>query len=475
MQELKRLICLAGVCGLAVLSGCVTPESPTGAGNTDAADARQVGILLGAAAKRLCSSVFVSGRSRDHVLAHELNSASAAEINFLVSGDVVKASLGEATATALHREGLGCTLIKDIPVETLRLQYDRTRYPAVSAPALPWPLGSEVTLPTSVDGIDQDAVKRAINSAFDDIEEGQDIQTRAALVVFRGQIIAEKYGEGFDATMPQLGWSMTKTVTNLLTGMLVGDGVLAVNAPAPVPLWQAKGDPRGSITLHNLLQMSSGLAFSEVYTAGSMSDVILMLYDTGATGSFAAAKPLEHAPDSHWSYSSGTTNIISMILRSRFASQQSYFNFPRERLFNPLGMASAVIEPDAAGVFVGSSYMYATPRDWAKIGLLLLQDGVWNGQRLLPAGWVDYTLTPANAAPRGRYGAQIWLNAGTAADPADLPDETLPPSTYYLSGFEGQNVVVIPEHELIVVRMGLTSRGPSPVWNLVRDVLDALQ
>jgi CubicO group peptidase (beta-lactamase class C family) len=274
--------------------------------------------------------------------------------------------------------------------------------------------------------------------------------------------------------MPQLGWSMTKSVTAALTGMLAGEGLVHIDSPAGIPEWQALGDQRRFITLNHLLQMSSGLEYSEVYTAGSMSDVILMLYTTGDTAAYTLNKPLAQQPGTQFYYSSGTTNIISRINRKLFTNHQSYFNFPQERFFSKLGMRSAVMETDASGTFVGSSYMYATPRDWAKIGLLYMQDGLWNGEQILPEGWVDYSLTPAESTAQGNYGAQIWLNAGSAVDPADRPMPQFPANMFYLSGFEGQNVVMLPDQELIVVRMGVTTRGPRPIWALTEAVMNAV-
>jgi CubicO group peptidase (beta-lactamase class C family) len=191
-------------------------------------------------------------------------------------------------------------------------------------------------------------------------------------------------------------------------------------------------------------------------------------------GTFTARKPLTEPPGTHWSYASGTTNLISKIHRQTFDSLQAYLNFPRDRLFNKLRMSSAVMEPDVSGTFVGSSYMYATPRDWARIGLLYLQDGVWNGERILPAGWVDYSLTPAPAAVGGHYGAHIWLNRGPPESSADRPHPELPADMYYLSGFEGQSVVVVPSRQLVVVRMGLTGTGTPPIWTLTRQILNAM-
>lgn len=458
----------------------LSPPQPaaetTAATGAVASEDQNLEITLGSAVKRLCSSVLVSGRTIEHVMANELDNPALEAVEFSFNEDLVTASGSGQTVSALYREHLGCTLVKDTTPEALRAQFDPDAYPAKPAPTdQEWPLGNQVTLPTELPGIDLTAINSAVDRAFDDIEPNQDIDTRAVLVIHQGRIIAEQYATPFDADMPQLGWSMTKTVNAALTGMLAEDGLLQVNAPADVPEWQAEDDPRRSITLEDLLQMSSGLQFSEVYTAGSMSDVILMLYTTGDTAGFTAAKPLAHEPGSTFYYSSGTSNLVARINRQAFDDLQSYFNFPQQRLFGKLGMTSAVIEPDASGTFVGSSYMYATPRDWAKIGLLYMQDGMWNGERILPEGWIEYSLTPASSADQGQYGIQIWLNAGAPDNPDDRPLPNLPANTYYLSGFEGQNIVVLPDHELIVMRMGLTTRGPRPIWALTEAVLDAVR
>jgi len=440
---------------------------------------QEIEIALGSAVKRLCSSVLVSGRSQQHVMSTELSSPALAGMSFTISDNIVSGSSGEQTVQALFRPHLGCTLIKNTSAQSLMVQFDATKYPlsTLSSEAR-WPLGDRVELPTeaeaSAQGVDLPAVQAALALAFEDMEPNQNIGTRAVLVIHKGRIIAEQYAEPFHAGMPQLGWSMTKTVTAVLAGMLAGDGLLHIDVPAAVSEWQAANDPRSKITLNNLLQMSSGLEFSEVYTANSMSDVILMLYTTGNTAAYTVDKPLEYEPDSHWSYASGTTNIIARIQRQLFDNYQSYFNYPKERLFNKLAMNSAVLEPDASGTFVGSSYMYATPRDWAKIGLLYMQDGIWNGERMLPEGWVEYSLTPARAAPGGNYGAQIWLNAGDEGDPESRPMPNLPANAYYLSGFEGQNIVMLPDQELIVMRMGVTTSGPRPIWALTQAVLKAV-
>jgi CubicO group peptidase (beta-lactamase class C family) len=275
--------------------------------------------------------------------------------------------------------------------------------------------------------------------------------------------------------MPLTSWSMTKTVTGILVGMLAGEGRIDVFGPAPVPEWQGGGDPRAAITVDQLMRMSSGLAFLEEYGA-TPSDVVIMLHEKASTGSYAASFPLEAEPDSRWYYSSGTTNILSRIVRDAIGGDlESYVRFPRERLFDKLGMQTPVMELDPLGVFVGSSFMYATPRDWARMGLFLMQDGVWNGEAILPADWMTYMKTPTAGAPKGEYGAQLWLNSGNAENPdvRDFPDA--PRDVFYLSGFEGQRVIAVPSHNAVIVRMGLTPDGSAMDYNeLVKRVVVAL-
>jgi len=203
--------------------------------------------------------------------------------------------------------------------------------------------------------------------------------------------------EGRTANDTCRSWSVAKSVTHALAGLLVLDGKLDIHAPADVPEWRSPGDPRGAITLDQLLRMSSGLKFTEVYVSGGPSDVIEMLFGAGQadTAAFAASFPLAHAPDSFYSYSSGTTNIVSRCLaRALDASGEAFEVFMRARLFDPLGMTSATPRLDEAGTFIGSSFLFATARDFARFGQLYLQDGVWAGRRLLPEGWVQYARTP---------------------------------------------------------------------------------
>jgi CubicO group peptidase (beta-lactamase class C family) len=315
----------------------------------------------------------------------------------------------------------------------------------------------------------------ALDRAFD--EPGgpeQTRRTRAVLVVYRGRLIAERYAPGFDANMPFLGWSMAKSVTNAMVGVLAGQGLLDIHTPAPVPQWRGTDDPRGRITLDQLLRMSSGLEFDEIYTP--LRDAARMLYTSTDFAAYAARKPLAAPPDSRWHYSSGTANIVAGIVR-RAVEQQTprYYAFFYRKLFHRIGMYSVVMEPDPSGTFVGSSYIWATARDWARFGQLYLQDGVWEDRRILPEGWAAYTVTPAPAAPRGEYGALFWLNAGPAGGPSRRLWPRAPRDAFAAQGFRAQKLFIIPSREVILVRFGATSgHGAWDSDAFIADVLAAL-
>jgi CubicO group peptidase (beta-lactamase class C family) len=284
---------------------------------------------------------------------------------------------------------------------------------------------------------------------------------RAVVVVRDGRIIGERYGEGFSATTPLLGWSMTKTVNAAIIGTLLRDGRLRLDQQALLPQWI--GDPREEITLAHLLAMEDGLAFNENY--GSVTDVTQMLYLEPDMAGFAADAPLEAVPGSRFSYSSGTAVLLSRIWMNVLDDPAAALRYPQDVLFRPLGMTGAVLEADAAGTFVGSSYMYATGRDWARFGLLLARDGVWNGTRLLPEGFIDLMDEPNGTSGRRYSKMQTWLPDDDASD--------LPADTFFLRGHDGQTIAVIPSLDLVVVRLGLTpSREGYSATPLVRRIVE---
>jgi CubicO group peptidase (beta-lactamase class C family) len=427
-------------------------------------------------AQLLCSSTFVSHRDPQTVVAEDMSGPGYELVSFFqwrVERDRKRATasmFGLGHRTAIFREGLGCTLVVNSTEDELRAQAGGAVSSApVSNRDAPWPEGERVDPQASSPEVDRAALDAAVQAAFAESDRHHPRRTRAVVVVQRDRIIAEHYAPGFDAAMPLMGWSMAKMATNALVGMVVQNGKMALADKELMPEWRGNDDPRRHITLDQLLRMTSGLSFNEDYEDHS-SDVIQMLFVKGDKAGFAASKPLQYYPGSHWSYSSGASNIIARILRQRFAHRRDYLRFPREQLFQPLGMRSAVLEPDEAGTFVGSSFMYASARDWARLGLLYLHDGVWQGRRLLPEGWVSYSLTPTRGAPDARYGAHIWLKLPQSPGLGEPP---MPDDAYYMLGHAQQVVAIVPSRDLVIVRLGLTR--DEIAWDHARDLAPIVQ
>ncbi len=272
-------------------------------------------------------------------------------------------------------------------------------------------------------------------------------ETHAAVIIKDGRLVHEQYAESFSPDSTHHSWSMAKSITHALVGLLKGDGRIDPMAPADVPEWREAGDPRAAITLDQLLRMSSGLAWVEEYSRDQPSDVIGMLFEAGKddVAGFAARAPLARPPGSHFYYSSGTTNIVSRCAAR--AHGGDFADFMRQRLFGPLGMTSPIPKFDAAGTFIGSSFCFCSARDFARFGLLYLRGGLWEDERLLPQGWVDYARTPTwqqpGAEADGRYGAHWWLDIAG-------------PGSFSANGYDGQYIVLAPDLDLILVRHGVT-------------------
>lgn len=438
-------------------------------------------IGTGYVAKYLCTSTFLSGRDPQTVFAEDIKPVNplAGVVRWKVdrAGRTVTATAFTAfTAKALYRKGCGCTLMAGTAEAALRRQHFYRPDDSYEEPALPserpWPIGDgDLVDPASL-GVDVRKLEEALDDAFAEPGAEPLRNTRAVAVVYDGKLIAERYAPGFGPDMPMLGWSMSKSVTNALVGLLVGQGRLALEDPAPVPEWRSPDDPRHEITLDQLMRMSSGLAFEEIY--GPLADATDMLYGAHDFGAFAAQSHLEAPPEQKWSYSSGTANIIARIVRYEAEkTAPDYYRFMHEALFDRIGMSSMVIEPDPSGTFVGSSYAVATVRDWARFGLLYLQDGVWDGKRVLPEGWVAYSTTPTPKAPWGEYGALFWLNAGAPGSPENRLWPHAPVDAYAAQGFQEQRVIVIPSKEVVLVRFGATSERSA--WDTDAFITGVLQ
>lgn len=428
-------------------------------------------IIAGYGAKNLCSCVFLAGRNPEQVIQQELGAS-------LINLGTYQAHYEDSSATgsvfglskrkAIYRKGLGCTLVSEISEEELRKQQIAVaNKPSVNQDTIAWPDGNKV-----IDSLfnKNEKVNAVVEAAFTESDIERPVNTRAVLVIHRGNLIAEKYAADFNQNTKLMGWSMTKTITNAIVGVLVKQGKLKVEDPAPVTEWA--NDERSKITLNNLMQASSGLAWEEVYAGASKATN--MLFRKKDAGAFAAQSKVEVAPNTKWYYSSGTTNIISRITKQTIG-EVDYFTFPYQQIFNKIGAYSMTIEPDPSGTFVGSSFSYATARDWARFGLLFLRDGVWNNERIFPEGWVKYSTTSADAAPQGEYGAQIWLNAGNKNNPKDKRFPDVPNDMYLMDGFEDQCVVMVPSRDVVIVRLGLSQKRGFDTNGFVRDVLNALE
>ncbi|HRC42368.1 serine hydrolase domain-containing protein [Nostocoides sp.] len=354
-----------------------------------------------------------------------------------------------------YTEGFGCTLAEEAP----RLG----KATLVGVKSNPF---SGVPMPTP-----RKSVATAIAAAFgDDLPPAQQqaLGTRAVVVVHNGKIVGERYADGFTAATPQLGWSMSKSVTNLLLGRLVEQGQIAITDDNLRSDWTGE---KAKITIDQLMRMTSGLQWDETYALGT--PVTRMLYREPDMGAYAAGLAARHTPGSYQQYSSGSTNIVCSILHERTGIGA---DLPRQQLFAKLGLSSAVWEPDASGTPVCSSYLWATPRDWAAVGQFALLDGQWGGQQLLPEGWMraSTTAVPVTQTEEPGYASGWWSNR-TAEGQRINPK--LPVTAYWAQGHDGQRLYVVPSSGLVVVRLGFspTITGEDlRTTTLVHDLIAAL-
>ncbi len=429
-------------------------------------------IMTGYGSKVMCSAVFVAGRNEQQVRDEDLSAYMMKLADFKVNyadSSVTGSIFGFAKRKAIYRDGLGATLVSELSEGSIRLQHvNLPAKPEVNTDSISWPLGDKLndSFPATIDSV---RLQSAIQNIFLEKDTIWPVRTRAVVILYNGQLIAERYADGFTAKTKLAGWSMTKTVTGALIGILVKQGKLAIDSPAPVPEWRDANDLRHSITMTNLLQQRSGLNFEENYSKAT--DATRMLFEKEDMGGFTASRPLKNKPGSVFYYSSGNSNILSRIIRQTLGDSL-YYGFPYKQLFYKLGMYSALIEPDASGTFVGSSYMYATARDWARFGLLYLNDGVINKERVLPEGWVAQSTKPASTAKQG-YGYQIWLNSG--GDTLIKRYPSAPADMFYADGFESQLIFVIPSKKLVIVRLGLTQHNNFDGNKFLKDVISAIK
>ena len=437
----KKVLGIAGaVLAAAVIGGCIYLNS-------------LMPIITGYAAKNLASAVFVSGRDAADVEALDLHFSFIKFDRNRVDYDnkTVTSRFLWARATAAYRDGYGVTLLRGKDKKAFLDQE--------------YPLPEEPGYQDYLQPGDPAVTERLepIAKAFVD-DKAYNGTPFAFVVLHKGGVVAERYRPGITADTQLLSWSMGKSFTNALTGIMAGDGLVEIDAPLGIPEWQ--GDGRSAITLKDLMQMQSGLQWNEDY--GNRSDVNLMLHRETDMGLYAIQKPLEHEPGTFWYYSSGSTNIVMRYLRGKFESDQEFLTYIRQRLFAPLAIANPHFEPDMSGTPVGSSYLYVTARDYARFGQMFLDDGCIGGNRILPEGWVDYTVTPASAS-QGAYGAFFWLNRNHVCP--DVPEDM-----YSCNGHDGQQIYIIPSKDRVVVILGYSPKPDRVIdFNgLLKDIIEQL-
>jgi CubicO group peptidase (beta-lactamase class C family) len=441
-----------------------TPAPPPTA-IKEAKDANPLDLGLAGYAKVLCSALFVSNREQDEAIKHAktlavtllgLPEAEAAKVSETIDRErrLVRTSHGDVTRTAQVYGDQGCVIH---PAGESRVFFTptvvETRLPDASTQ--PWPMGDQPSTEAPPRDIDMARVKKAVNLAFADPAA----MTTSFLVVHRGRIIAERYAAGITKDTQLESWSMGKSLTATLIGRLMQDGQFKLDDPAPVPEWQSPGDPRGKIRLSDLLRMSSGLRFTRDGEAAGGDH--LYVY-TGAIDAFAysVSRQPEFPPNTVGRYRNCDPLTLGYIVkRTVTARGENYLTYPQRALFDEIGIRKQVLETDPYGNFLLTGYDYGTARNWARIGLLYLNGGTWNGKRLLPADFVDFVKTIAPAWAEPEYGGQFWVNGNDAWN--------LPRDAFFAAGAGGQNTFIVPSHDLVIVRMG-HSAGAQASRDLVR-------
>lgn len=415
-------------------------------------------IGVGYKVKITCSEIFLAKRPLEDVLATEFFNIDPMMEKISIKIDdkaktVTGSLFGLGKNVAVYREGVGCTVFAqngvapvNVPIVTDAQRQNAHKYEMAMRPN----------------------VQTAVQVLFDDEAHANPIWTRGVVVLQDGKIVGEHYREGFTKDSPQQSWSMAKAVTQSLIGIMSGNGWVSIGDKALMPAWQGD-DPRSDITMGNLLHMASGLEFLEEY-ANTDSAVTQMLFNRKDMGTYAASFPLERIPGTQSKYSSGTANIVAKIMGAKLeALGEDPHAFPRKALFDKLGMMSAIFEVDPSGSFIGSSYIYATARDYARFGQLYLQDGVWEGEQILPLGWVEYTRQPGPGDDQ--YSSHWMVNT----DQKSMPG--LPADILYIIGNDGQYIITIPSKNAVIVRLGVTRRPATlqgDVLPLLREIYNQL-
>jgi CubicO group peptidase (beta-lactamase class C family) len=449
-----------------------------------AAPAANAGLLddlpigTGYSAWELCTRVLHSGDELSRVQPNYL-APKVSPLPYLWRVDVAEQQVEvktwvpflSDTRAAVLRPGLGCTLVPPgVTVEEIRNQpFAPLELPPATQAA--WPLGEGEAEYASLATDRAALLQRLGDNVFSDPSDtpAERQNTIAFLVAHEGRLIYERYAAGYHREQPQLGWSMTKSVTALLAAAMATDGMLRFDEPVGLPQWE--GTPKAKITWKQLLNMAPGLQWDEGY--GGASDATLMLFSTADQGQWAADLPLVDEPGTKFVYSTGFSNIAMLRLKQLHGSHQALYDYYQKRLFLPLGIRNGVIEPDASGTPVAGSRGVLRPVDWLRLGQLVAQRGQWNGEQLIAPELTDFLVAPSPASKE--YGGMIWLH-GWADIPADLRPR-LPEDIAMFLGHMGQRVIVVPSRNLVIVRLGASfdsERERRTTLSAVADLVVAL-
>ena len=420
----------------------------------------KLNIISGYTSKYIASQVFIAERHPETVTSQDLKfpliELAETAVNYTAK-DVTAKVYGLMTRKTIDRNGLGCVLVNDDYAEERQYAEPKRNFEKIEAP---YPYGHLNPVDTLFTEINYQQFNKAVALPF----SRNDVQkTRTLLVLYRGHLVYERYVDEFDKDTPILGWSMTKSVLASLYGVLEYQKKIDVNWAAPIAKWQ--DDERKSITLNHLLRMQSGLKWNEDYS--SISDATRMLFLKADMTKAQKEKMAIAKPTEVWNYSSGTTNLLSGILRQQFRTHQEYLDFPYTALIDKIGMHSMLLEADMMGNYVASSYGWASTRDWARFGQLHLDKGNWNGVQLFSPEWINYITTPTLHS-QGTYGAHFWLNSE-----GKYPD--VPKDLYSCNGYQGQYVFMIPSKELVVVRTGLAEYPDFDINGFLGALVEAIR
>lgn len=448
---------------------CGAPSILSGCSSLD----RAAGVAAGFTSHQLCSATFVSQVDPDQFY-REAIAPTVSPVGFLLShqvdrtrGEVTARFAGLAEARAVYRGSQGCLVVHP-PGPDL----EPAAAPASGPSLLPPIAGPGVVEPASP------VLRAALDRAFTETPSPPHRFTKAVVVVHEGRVVAERYAPGYGVDTPVIGWSATKSVTNALIGILVRQGKVSLEGPAPIAAWSDPKDPRRTITIDNLLRMNSGLDIGQSLIASastSFDPTADMVFNRRDMAAFAETAPLRAAPGTWWNYTNGNTLLLSRIIRDQSGSTAaSVLAFAHRELFDKLGMQRPTLELDATGTPIGSSHMLATPRDWARFGLLYLDDGVVGGERLLPEGWVAYSVRPTPGSETFGYGAGFWTNHGNGEGARYRIKAGMPADAFMARGAFGQYVIVVPSKRLVVARFGMAHTPRDDMDVVARLVADAI-